>query len=217
MSDCNNKKKKIGIIDSGTSNIRSVIYANRVLGNDILIIDKPEISLMKNIDNIIFPGIGNFNFVMKNLREKGFDDFILEFINKKKPALFICIGMQILLETSEESKDSIGLGIIKGNVKKIPSDKKNFRPVPINGWNTINITKRNKIFSNLNSNNLDFYFTHSYYCDVKDKNIIDSETNYKGHKYCASLSYKNIYAFQFHPEKSAESGLSLYRNFCKID
>ena len=97
---------------------------------------------------------------MKNLRKKGFDDFILEFVNKKKPTLFICIGMQILLETSEEGKDSIGLGIIEGKVKKIPSDEKNFRPVPINGWNTINISKRNKIFSNLNSNNLDFYFTH---------------------------------------------------------
>ena len=89
MSECNNKKKKKGIIDSGTSNIRSLIYANRVLGNDILIIDKPEISLIKNIDNIIFPGIGNFNFVMKNLRKKGFDDFILEFVNKKANSFYM--------------------------------------------------------------------------------------------------------------------------------
>ena len=205
------QKPNIGIIDTGTSNIKSVIYACKA--NDI------EISIItnkfkcKDLDGLILPGIGSFGVVMENIRKNRLEDSILEFLHLCKPAFFICVGFQILFSDSEEFGSQKGLGFLEGSVKKIPEN--NFRKVPIIGWNAINLNHESKLFKNTN-NNLNFYFTHSFYVQPKDKNIISSTSNYYDFKYCSSIENKNLFATQFHPEKSSKSGLEIYKNFKNI-
>ena len=205
------KTPVVGIIDTGTSNIKSVIYACQSSNMDIKIIDSKF-----NIDNyqgLIVPGIGSFNVVMNNLKSKKLDINILEYLNKSKPAFFICVGMQILFSTSEEFGESNGLNVFNGKVKKIPEGKENNnRRVPLIGWNSINILNKTNIFNDIEDKS-NFYFTHSYYADPENKNIISSTANYDGFRYCSSITKDNIFATQFHPEKSSITGLKMYNNF----
>ena len=206
----------VGIIDTGTSNIKSVIYACQTSNMDIKIIDSKF-----NIDNyqgLIVPGIGSFNVVMNNLKSKKLDINILEYLNKSKPAFFICVGMQILFSKSFEFGEHKGLEVFKGKVKKIiSSEKKNSqkRNIPMIGWNKLIKKNNSKIFTNLSSDEF-FYFTHSFYADPEEKKIISTTTNYSGFEYCSSISNKNIFATQFHPEKSGESGIKIYKNFLNL-
>lgn len=204
----------IGIIDTGTSNIKSVIYACQVSNMNIEIIDSKF--NVNNYDGLIVPGIGSFNVVMNNLISKNLDKNILDYLNKSKPAFFICVGMQILFSTSEEFGESKGLNYFKGKVKKIPeaNDIKK-RRIPLIGWNSINIVKKTNIYNDIDSKS-NFYFTHSYYVDPDNKELISSFSNYENFKYCSSISKDNVFATQFHPEKSAETGLKMYNNFRNV-
>jgi glutamine amidotransferase len=166
----------------------------------------------KKIKKIIFPGVGNFGKVIDNIKKNKLDHLLLELLlNEKIKYLGVCVGMQILFENSEESNIK-GLGIIKGSVKKL-----NFKNLTSthNGWNNISIINKNsKIINNIDQKK-DFYFNHSYFCDVENKaNIIST---LKGNKRISTIiEQKNIYGTQFHPEKSHTEGLKLIKSFLSI-
>ena len=207
-------KKKIGIIDTSVSNIQSVIYALKSFDIDLVVIDKYDNQDIL-IDGIVVPGIGSFPEVQKKLKYNNLDKFIKKKIFKV-PSLFICIGMQLLLEKSEEFTNTEGLGILRGNVKKIPNNyEKLKRSVPHNGWNEVCYKNKSKIYDDIKDLS-NFYFTHSYYVDPADKNIISGLTSYKQFNFCASIEFDNIYGCQFHPEKSSQDGLRLYKNWIDL-
>ena len=209
-------KVKVALFDTQTSNIKSVYYALLKTGFDVTII-KSSLDYENKYNGFVFPGIGSFRSVIQNLKTKDLDNIIKDQINLI-PSLFICVGMQILFESSEEFGFTEGLGIINGSVKKIPNvhDKKEIK-VPAIGWNTVtsknNISKMSIIDKNLLT---PFYFTHSFYCEPTDKNIISSSTRLKNFEYCSSISLNKMNALQFHPEKSGEYGLKLYKNFFDV-
>lgn len=211
------KKPKIGLVDTGTSNIKSVYYALKQVGADVQnVINYDQNS--NNLDAIVVPGIGSFKFVMERLKNEKLDKFILDIIEKKKPSLFICVGLQILFTESDEFGKNKGLNVFKGNVVKIEekihnTEKK--RQIPFIGWNKIIKKKDCKIFKNLESGNF-FYFTHSFYAKPDNENIISTEVDYHEFKYCSSISEEKIFATQFHPEKSAKQGIQLYKNFINL-
>jgi imidazole glycerol phosphate synthase glutamine amidotransferase subunit len=159
---------------------------------------------------IIFPGVGNFSKAMSELKKRKILHTLKEKIGDGTPFLGICLGMQLLLETSQEAPGIKGLGVIKGKVKKFSS--KNLI-VPHMGWNQVK-AKKNKLFKGV-SNNSFFYFAHSYYCEPKDKKVILSTTNY-GLEFASSLYKDNVWAVQFHPEKSQQLGLKVFSNFLKL-
>ncbi len=210
------KKIKVGIVDTNTSNIKSVYHALNMHQVDINYIksnkDKHE------IDAMIVPGIGNFSYVMEKLKQNSLDKFILEKIERKIPSLFICVGMQILFTKSFEFGEHEGLNIFNGTVKKIPEkdeEKRKIRSIPNIGWNKIDIIKNDTIFKNIKQNSF-FYFTHSYYVVPSENNMISSTSDYLDFRYCSSISEKNIHATQFHPEKSGKVGLEIYKNFLDL-
>jgi len=167
---------------------------------------------LSNIRKIIFPGVGNFGKVINDIKEKNLNNLILDLLsNEKIKYLGICIGMQILFDNSEES-DVNGLGIIKGSVKKL-----NFENLPSthNGWNNISIINKNSKIVEKIDQDKDFYFNHSYFCEVEnEENIIST---LKGNKRISTIvQKKNIFGVQFHPEKSHTEGLNLIKNFLSI-
>ncbi len=200
----------IAIIDYGAGNIQSVYKALKYLGIDCAITsDKNEIL---NADGAILPGQGEFSDCMNSITESGIKDTVMEFINTGKPFLGICVGLQLLFEGSEESPDTKGLGIFKGIIKRIPNGEG--LKIPHMGWNSIDIVKNDKLFNGVDNGSY-FYFVHSYYLDAEEKDIVSTQTEY-GVKIDASVSRNNIYATQFHPEKSGEIGLEILKNFNKI-
>ena len=206
----------IGLIDTNTSNIKSVYYALKEFSCEVVEI-KDASNVKNNIDAIVVPGIGNFSHVMNEVKKKKLDKFIFKKIDEKMPSLFICVGMQILFSQSYEFGKHKGLNIFDGEVKKIETtinSKKN-RKVPFIGWNKIIKKKKCDFLNNIDNEDF-FYFTHSYYVKPKDDKIISSKTNYLNFNYCSSISENNIFACQFHPEKSGSSGLKLYRNFINL-
>lgn len=210
MSD----NKLIGIIDTGTSNIMSVLHACNLYSIKFKIIK--EYHNTDGIDGLIIPGVGSYRAVMENLKRKKLDHFIYECIDLKKPSLFICIGLQILFESSDEFGKNRGLSIFNGKIRKIPnSNKGKMRNVPMIGWNKLNINFKSDLLQDIDEDSY-FFFTHSFYADVKDRSIIQSEVNYNGFTYCSSIESKNIFATQFHPEKSGLEGVKIYKNFYKI-
>lgn len=202
------KKPLIGLIDTGTSNLKSVSYALSEYEAEIKYIKE---NTEKNIDALVVPGIGSFEHVMKKLKKEKLDKLIIEKV-QKIPSLFICVGMQILFTESYEFGKHSGLNLLKGKVKQIDGQK---RKVPFIGWNKINQKKKCEIFRDIKNNEF-FYFTHSYYVIPDDKQIVSSEANYLDFNYCSSISQKNIFATQFHPEKSGKEGLKIYKNFINL-
>ena len=197
---------KIGVIDYGASNIFSVARALRFLGADVKIVDAPE--KLKNIDKYVFPGQGSMGSCVKKLKaNEMFNPLINEI--KSKPFLGICLGLQILFNSSEEDSES-GFGLIEGKITKIKvSDKQNLK-IPHMGWNHVSFSKDHNLFEGIKNNQF-FYFVHSYVSyDAKD-NII-ANTTY-GKEFISALSSENIFATQFHPEKSGKIGLKLLDNF----
>ncbi len=209
------KKDKVVIIDYGMGNLFSVKLACEKVGLDVLISsDKAEIL---KASALILPGVGAFGDAMNNLKKLNLDSAIKEFIDSGKPFLGICLGMQLLMTQSEEFGVHDGLDIIKGKVVKISSleDK-----VPQVGWNKILKVSSSKdwqdtLLSGLSEGDY-MYFVHSFYVLPSDKEVILSETNYAGLDYCSSLQSKNVFACQFHPEKSGEKGLIIYKNLVDL-
>ncbi len=201
-------KLSIGIVNTDLCNIKSVYYAFKLFTKKITIINEDFEETFYDI--LVVPGVGNFSAVMKNLKKKNILNSLIKYLYKGKPSIFICVGLQILFEESEEEGKEKGLGIFRGKVKKIPRAFENqILKVPFVGWNKVNfVEERNKKIENL------FYFTHSYYADPQDKKIVHSTANYNGFDYCTSIKYNKILATQFHPEKSANNGIELLKFFC---
>ncbi|MFC1690878.1 imidazole glycerol phosphate synthase subunit HisH [Nanoarchaeota archaeon] len=198
---------KVAIVDYGAGNLKSVSKALDFLKVENIITDKPEDIL--EADKIILPGVGNFGDTMKQLKQKNLIEPIKQAIESGKSYLGICLGLQILFEKSQESSE-LGLGIFKGKVVKFNSDK---LKIPQIGWNNINIKKESKLFDGIDKGY--FYFVHSYYVVPEDKDIILTTTDYGG-EFVSGIEKNNIYAVQFHPEKSGKVGLRLLRNFIEL-
>lgn len=199
----------LGIIDYGAGNLQSVYNAFRHLTDNIVITDQKHI--LSDCDRIILPGVGAFGKAMENLCAKGFDDFIKNEIGKGKPFMGICLGMQLLLSQSTEKGSFGGLDIIKGKVLKF---NENHGKIPQIGWNRVE--SKTDFFAGIPQNSW-FYFVHSYYTQPTDRNVIAGETEYCGIKYCCAIEKDNIFATQFHPEKSGNTGLKLLENFLGTD
>jgi imidazole glycerol-phosphate synthase subunit HisH len=198
--------KKVVIIDYKMGNIASVEKSFKKVGANIVISNK-EMDI-KNASHIILPGVGTFGDGMKNLKKLGLINVLRKKIKKEKtPFLGICLGMQLLGEIGHEFGKDDGLGLIKGAVVKLNTGKLR---LPHIGWNDIKIVKKNILFQNIPDNN--FYFVHSFHLKCPQKSIISSTCTY-GEKFVASIQDKNIFATQFHPEKSQLGGLKVLENF----
>ena len=199
----------IGVIDYGMGNLGSVINALQFLKEDSIIVSRPE--NMSDCRAVIVPGVGAFGDCAINLKKNNFDTQLKEWISAGKPLLGICLGLQILFDESEESQGIKGLGIFSGTVKKFQLSKQ-FK-VPQIGWNKLSITNKNcPMFKSIDNEDY-FYLVHSYYVDSYDKSIVAGETDY-GVKYCSCVWKDNVFATQFHPEKSQKVGLTMLKNFC---
>ena len=200
----------IAIIDYGAGNIQSVYKALKYVGCDCIVTnDKDEI--MK-ADGAILPGVGSFGNSMDNMNKNGITETVREFIKTKKPFLGICLGLQLLFPESEESPGVKGIDIFKGTVTKIP-DGEGLK-IPHMGWNSIKLLKKDGIFKGIKDNSY-VYFVHSYYLNAENKGIVAAQTEY-GVTIDAAVSYENVTATQFHPEKSGEVGLQMLRNFAEM-
>ena len=207
----------VAIIDYKMSNLFSVQAACENAGlSSIITYDKNEILDAKVA---ILPGVGAFGEAMKYLSDLKLDDTIFQFVDSGKPFVGICLGLQLLFDSSEEFGDYSGLGLIKGKVKKFKFHYHNSTkyPVPQIGWNKI--SRNGSSWENTllcNNTNDDFmYFVHSYFVEPENDNIMLSKTTYGNNEYCSSIQQNNIFACQFHPEKSGEIGLNIYKNLKK--
>ena len=205
-------KKKALIVDYKSGNVLSVKRAIEHLGYEAKI--SSDKNLISNADRLILPGVGHFGFAVEKL--EFFKESILEFFKKKRPFMGICLGMQLLYEISEEDNFSnYGLNIFKGKVIKFSKDN---LIIPHIGWSTINLNKydlEQKIFKDINED-ARFYFVHSFHCDDQDESTKNIYSNYEGNKFISSTIKDNVFAFQFHPEKSSTQGLQIYKNFFSI-
>ncbi|MCS7164604.1 MAG: imidazole glycerol phosphate synthase subunit HisH [Thermodesulfovibrio sp.] len=200
----------IALVDYGMGNIRSVSKAIEAVGGEVIITQSAED--IKKAKAIVLPGVGAFRDCMVNLKDIGVIETVKEEILKGKPYLGICLGMQILFTESEEFGICKGLDLIKGRVIRfsLPKEYK----IPHMGWNTVKFRKKSKILSEIPDNSY-FYFVHSYYVVPEDKSFIGGVTEY-GIEFTSMIIYENIFATQFHPEKSQKMGLKLLSNFIKL-
>ena len=205
----------IGIVDYNAGNIKSVERALTALGISYVISKNPED--LKDCSKLIFPGVGEAAYAMDQLKKSGFDVFLRNWVKESKPLLGICLGSQIIFEYSEEG-DTQCLGFIKGKIRHFNSlddsmVKKGIK-IPHMGWN--NITEQNggsKILADVPKDS-DFYFVHSYVICPEDKSVVKATADYEV-QVPAVIQCGNIYACQFHPEKSGEKGMMILRNFCE--
>ena len=206
---------KIVVVDYGIGNVQSIINALSQF-DDVNVVLSDRQDEILNADGLILPGVGAFKKAMEELNFRNLPSVLNEYISLKKPFLGICLGMQLLFESSEEFGNSNGLGFVKGVVKSFPksiSDK-----LPHVSWNSIEMQELNwssTIFEGI-KNKDDFYFVHSYICKPKNQDIILSKTEYGGINFCSAIQQGNIYGCQFHPEKSASSGLKIIKNFVNM-
>ncbi|MBW1971860.1 MAG: imidazole glycerol phosphate synthase subunit HisH [Deltaproteobacteria bacterium] len=205
----------IALIDYGMGNIRSVYNALQRVGANVTVTNDPAI--IKDADSIVLPGVGAFRKCMDNLNKLGLIEPVIDSIKQRKPYLGICLGLQILFTESEEFGIQKGLDIIKGRVVKFDSSLKEegeFIKIPHMGWNQIKIKQAAPIFKGINSGDY-FYFVHSYYPEVYDKEAI-ATTTYHGIEFVSSIWKENVFATQFHPEKSQQKGLIILKNFIEL-
>ena len=197
----------IAIIDYGMGNLRSIHNAlTTVGGNPVIISDSKSLS-DADADAVVIPGVGSFGDAMRNLAP--FADGLFELIDSGTPLLGICIGMQVLFERSEES-DAAGFGLLEGGVIRLPDGVK----IPQMGWNELTIRSDTDLLAGINDGDF-FYFVHSYYCVPEDERVIAATTDY-GVDMAAVVEKNNIYAVQFHPEKSSKKGLKILKNFVEM-
>lgn len=200
----------VAIIDYDAGNIKSVEKAVSFLGKESIITDDRETIL--SADHVILPGVGAFGSAMERLKMKGLDSVIKESTGKGIPFLGICLGLQLLFDESEESPGVSGLGLVRGKIKRIPETRE--LKVPDIGWNSLEVKNAGGLFEGCGEHPF-VYFVHSYYLDAADKAIVTSQIDY-GVKVDASVEKGNIFAVQFHPEKSSVVGLKMLENFLKM-
>lgn len=200
----------IAMIDYDAGNIKSVEKALQKLGADVVITKDPQEIL--NADKVILPGVGAFGDAMNNLRKYGLDDVIHQVVEKGTPFLGICLGLQLLFERSDESPEAVGLGILKGEILRIP-DAEGLK-IPHMGWNSLHLQNNGRLFKGLKENDY-VYFVHSYYLKAEEEEIVKATTNYSVNIH-ASVEKDNVFACQFHPEKSSDVGLQILKNFVEL-
>ena len=200
----------IAIIDYDAGNIKSVEKAINYLGSECTITRNPDVIL--NADGVILPGVGSFGDAMGKLENYGLIPVINQVAEKGIPFIGICLGLQLLFDESEESPGVKGLSLLKGKIKRFPSDMG--LKVPQIGWNSLEYDNPGKLFEGISEGSY-VYFVHSYYLEAEDKSIVKASSEY-GVKFHASVESGNIFACQFHPEKSSDVGLKILSNFLKI-
>lgn len=195
------------IVDYGAGNLRSVARAFQYLGILAQVVDRPE--AVERAEAVVFPGVGAAGAAMRHLKEKGLDQAISAALKRGIPFLGVCLGMQLLLASHEESNVA-GLALLPGRVRRLPNEVL----VPQMGWNQVTLLRESKLFDGIPPG-AHFYFNHSYYADPENQEIIAGQTDY-GLPFCSVIEAGNLWGVQFHPEKSSANGLKLLRNFAKV-
>ena len=210
---------KVAVLDYGTSNLRSVAKALEFVSDnqhDILVTDQRQEIL--SADRIVFPGQGAMGQCMQQLKDSGLDNIVQESVNTK-PFLGICLGLQLLMQESDEDGGVKGLGIIPGKVVRFPDNVKDEHgdicKIPHMGWNRVNQQKPHPLWKDI-EDSARFYFVHSYYVQAENDEDIAATTNYAT-KFTSAVARENVFATQFHPEKSQHAGLTLLKNFLSWD
>ncbi|HIW84356.1 MAG TPA: imidazole glycerol phosphate synthase subunit HisH [Candidatus Dorea gallistercoris] len=200
----------IAIIDYDAGNIRSVEKALQYLGQEVTITRQGEEILAA--DKVILPGVGSFGDAMEKIRQYDLEDVIRRVAEQKTPFLGICLGLQLLFEQSEESPGARGVGLLKGQILRIPEGEG--RKIPHMGWNSLSLQNEGRLFRGI-PDGAYVYFVHSYYLKAADEKIVKASAEY-GISIHASVERDNIFACQFHPEKSGDTGLQILKNFIEI-
>lgn len=200
----------IAIIDYDAGNLKSVEKALQFLGRECVI--TRDFHEIKKADKVILPGVGSFGDAMSQLRKFELDKVIREVAAEQKPFLGICLGLQLLFEGSEESEGVEGLHLLDGEILRIPEQEG--LKIPNIGWNSLDLQNNGRLFENLNGNPF-VYFVHSYYLKAREESIVKATIEYSTHIH-ASVEKDNIFACQFHPEKSGTVGLQILSNFAKL-
>ena len=197
----------IAVIDYDAGNIKSVEKALDFLGQEADVTGEKEKILAA--DHVILPGVGAFGDAMENLRSRGLDQVIYEVIRRGTPFLGICLGLQLLFERSDEAPGAEGLGVLKGEILRIPES--DGLKIPHMGWNSLHLQNNGRLFRGVEENAY-VYYVHSYYLKAADESIVKASTEYGTHIH-ASVEKDNVFACQFHPEKSSDVGLKILKNF----
>lgn len=200
----------IGIIDYDAGNLRSVEKALVSLGEEVIV--SRDSSEILQADKVILPGVGSFGDAMNNLDKFGLVDTIKKVAASGTPFLGICLGLQLLFKESDETPGAEGLDILPGKILKIPA-KDGFK-IPHMGWNSLDVKPGARLFKGLEGNQY-VYFVHSYYLKAADEGIVAATTEYTTHIH-ASVESGNVFACQFHPEKSSDVGLKILKNFASL-
>jgi glutamine amidotransferase len=200
----------IAIIDYGMGNLRSVQKGFEKVGASALITSDP--AQVAAADKVVLPGVGAFEDAISELRRLKLDGPVIDAVHSGKPFLGICLGLQLLFDVSYENGRHQGLGVVRGEVVRfeLPKDYS----VPHMGWNQLNIRKPTPILNGLDEGTY-VYFVHSYYVVPEDKSVVAAETDYGG-PFCSMIAFDNVYATQFHPEKSQSDGLKILKNFAEL-
>lgn len=200
----------IAIIDYDAGNIKSVEKALQFLGEEVVITRNPEILL--NADKVILPGVGAFGDAMQRLHEYKLVDIIKKIVDKGTPFLGICLGLQLLFDSSEEAPGVKGLGILPGKVVRFPAEIE--LKIPQIGWNALSLPNKGRLFEGIEDGEF-VYFVHSYYLKADEMSDVVATTEY-GVTVHAAVERGNVFACQFHPEKSSDVGMKILKNFTKI-
>ena len=204
----------VAIIDYDAGNIKSVEKAFDFLGADTVVTRDPK--EIFRADRVVLPGVGAFGDAMNRLNEYGLVSTIKEVVDNKTPFLGICLGQQLLFDSSDESEGVSGLGILRGKIVSIPEKDKegNSYKIPQIGWNSLSFPKKGRLYKDVPEGSY-VYFVHSFYLNADDKDIVTATTEYSTTRE-ASVECGNVFACQFHPEKSSEVGMQILRNFTQI-
>ncbi len=203
-------QRMIAIIDYDAGNIKSVEKALLLLGQEAVVTGDKDTILAA--DKVVLPGVGAFGDAMGNLRRTGLDNVIRKVAEKGTPFLGICLGLQLLFERSDEAPGVEGLGILKGEILRIP-DKEGLK-IPHMGWNSLHLENDGRLFRGVEEGAY-VYFVHSYYLKAAEESIVKASAEYSVHIH-ASVEKDNVFACQFHPEKSSDVGLSILKNFVEL-